>query len=107
MRVVQRQYAVVEAPSVLGLKSTGVDRLAQCVLENGLAARVNARYAGRVDPPQSISKRDPAVGLEVTIYNPALDEHGSAGRGLTGALAAALGTSAPWRDSGPSTRSAL
>lgn len=36
-----------------------------------------------------------AVGLELTIYNPRLDEDGSAGRGLAGMLAAALGTAAP------------
>ncbi len=38
-----------------------------------------------------------AVGLEVTIYNPALDEDGRAGRELTNVLAAALGASAPQR----------
>ena len=36
-----------------------------------------------------------AVGLEVTIYNPRLDEDGDAGRGLADVLAAALGTAAP------------
>ena len=36
-----------------------------------------------------------AVGLEVTIYNPDLDEHGAAGRALADLLAEALGTSAP------------
>jgi len=36
-----------------------------------------------------------AVGLEVAIYNPRLDEDGSAGRGLADVLAAALGTAAP------------
>ena len=38
-----------------------------------------------------------AVGLEVTIYNPALDHDGSAGRGLTHAIAAALATAAARR----------
>jgi arginase len=38
-----------------------------------------------------------AVGMEVTIYNPALDQDGRAGRELTNVLVAALGTSAPWR----------
>jgi len=33
-----------------------------------------------------------AVGIEVAIYNPSLDEDGSAGRGLADVLAAALGT---------------
>jgi arginase len=36
-----------------------------------------------------------AAGLEVTIYNPALDEGGTAGRELTNLLVAALGPSAP------------
>jgi len=36
-----------------------------------------------------------AVGLEITIYNPRLDEDGSAGRGLADVLVAALGTAAP------------
>lgn len=36
-----------------------------------------------------------AVGIEITIYNPALDEDGKAGRELTDLLVAALGTSAP------------
>ena len=35
-----------------------------------------------------------AVGIEVTIYNPYLDEDGSAGRGLADILATALGTAA-------------
>jgi len=38
-----------------------------------------------------------AVGLEVTIYNPKLDESGAAGRKLTEVLAEALGTGAPAR----------
>jgi arginase len=36
-----------------------------------------------------------AVGLEITIYNPGLDEDGRAGRGLADVLAATLGTAAP------------
>jgi arginase len=36
-----------------------------------------------------------AVGIEITIYNPHLDEDGSAGRGLADILAAALGTAVP------------
>lgn len=35
-----------------------------------------------------------AIGLEITIYNPSLDEGGSAGRGLADVLVAALGTAA-------------
>jgi arginase len=36
-----------------------------------------------------------AVGLEITIYNPRLDEDGSAGRGLVDVLAKALGAASP------------
>lgn len=36
-----------------------------------------------------------AIGLEITVYNPRLDEDGKAGRGLADVLSAALGTAAP------------
>jgi len=36
-----------------------------------------------------------AAGIEITIYNPRLDEDGGAGRGLADVLATALGTAAP------------
>jgi arginase len=35
-----------------------------------------------------------AVGIEITIYNPRLDEDGSAGRSLADSIAAAAGTAA-------------
>jgi arginase len=57
--VVHRQYAVIEAPSILGLKPTGVDGLAERVLENGLATRIHARRSCRVEPPQFTGTRDP------------------------------------------------
>jgi hypothetical protein len=47
-----RRYAIIEAPSILGLPSTGAERLGQCLLNHGLAERLNARYAGRVDRSQ-------------------------------------------------------
>ena len=37
---------------------------------------------------------DRATGIEIAIYNPRLDEDGSAGRGLVNTLAAALGSAA-------------
>jgi arginase len=42
-----------------------------------------------------------AIGLEVAIYNPNLDEDGSAGRGLADLLAEALGAGARSGDLGP------
>jgi arginase len=54
-----RRYAVIEAPSVLGLKPTGVDKLPDRLLEAGLAERLQARRAGRVDTPPYRFERDP------------------------------------------------
>ena len=45
------RYAIVEAPSVLGLKPTGVDGLAAALLRHGLADRLGARVAVRLTPP--------------------------------------------------------
>jgi arginase len=58
----QRRYAIIEAPSVLGLKPTGVDRLPQTLLENRLAERVDARHAGRVEPLPYNPERDASTG---------------------------------------------
>jgi arginase len=60
--VQRRPYAVIEAASILGLKPTGVDGLARTLLEHGLAERVNARHARRVEPPPYSPDRDPATG---------------------------------------------
>jgi hypothetical protein len=59
MGVFQRRYSVVEAPSILGLKPTGVDRLAVSLVENGLVAGLKARHGGRVEPPSYSAERDP------------------------------------------------
>jgi arginase len=59
MSMVLKHYAVIEAPSTLGLKPTGVDQLAQRLLDNGLATRIHARRAGRLEPPQFTGTRDP------------------------------------------------
>jgi arginase len=55
-----RHYAVLEAPSIFGLRSSGVDRLPEVLLNNGLADRLHARRAGRVTPSIARSPdRDP------------------------------------------------
>ena len=59
----RRRYAVIEAPSILGLKPTGVDRLPQALLDNHLADRLDARYAGRVEPLPFSHDRDPATAV--------------------------------------------
>lgn len=61
-----RRYAILEAPSVLGLRPTGVEDLSRALLELGLATRLHARLAGRVEPPDHDPERDP----ETKMLNP-------------------------------------
>lgn len=58
-----RRYAIVEAPSVLGLFPAGVERLPEALLDAGLAGVLGARHAGRVNPPPYDPRRDPVTGL--------------------------------------------
>lgn len=59
-------FAIVEAPSVLGLFPGGVETLPQALLAAGLAERLDARHAGRVDPPPYDAEPDP----ETLLLNP-------------------------------------
>jgi arginase len=55
-----RQYAFLEAPSILGLRPSGVERLPSALLGHGLAERVQGLRAGRVTPDDPYSEeRDP------------------------------------------------
>jgi arginase len=56
-------YAIIEAPSVLGLFPAGVERLPEALLGAGLDASLGARRAGRVVPPRYDPVRDAATGL--------------------------------------------
>jgi arginase len=56
-------YAIIEAPSVLGLFPGGVEHLPSALLDAGLAGAVGARRAGLVVPPPYDPNRDPATGL--------------------------------------------
>jgi arginase len=60
------RFAVIDAPSVLGLRPTGVEHLPGALKAAGLLAALNADYAGRVEPPPYDSRRDP----ETLILNP-------------------------------------
>ena len=54
------RYAIIEAPSILGLKPTGVERLPSVLLQHGLADQLRARRAGRVVPAVAYNaERDP------------------------------------------------
>ena len=56
-------YAIIEAPSILGLFPSGVEQLPDALLAAGFADRIGARQAGRVSPPPYDSRRDPVTGL--------------------------------------------
>jgi arginase len=43
-------FAILEAPSILGLTPSGVEGLPDALLAAGLATRLDARYAGRAEP---------------------------------------------------------
>jgi arginase len=57
------RYAVLAAPSVLGLFPKGVETLPSALLGAGLAERLGADHAGQVDPPPYDPRRDEATGL--------------------------------------------
>jgi arginase len=56
-------YAVIEAPSNLGLFPSGVERLPDAVLAAGFADRIRARRVGRVSPPPYDPRRDAVTEL--------------------------------------------
>jgi arginase len=59
----ETRYAIVEAPSNLGLAPTGVDTLPEALLRAGLIDRLAARHAGRVVPRHAYDdRRDRANG---------------------------------------------
>ena len=57
-----KRYAIVEAPSILGLKPTGVELLPERLLANGLAEQIQARRAARVETPEYDAHRDSETG---------------------------------------------
>ena len=69
-------FAVVRAPSGLGLRATGVEGLADALLGHGLAEALGARAATTVAAPPGSGVRDPASGVlngpEIVAYAVAL-----------------------------------
>jgi arginase len=54
--------AVLEAPSILGLRPTGVEMMPDALIRAGLLDRLRARHAGRVEPDAAYdTTRDPAT----------------------------------------------
>lgn len=44
------RFAVIEAPSILGLRPSGVETLSEALIRAGLMGCLDARHAGRVTP---------------------------------------------------------
>jgi arginase len=59
-------FAVIDAPSILGLRPTGVELLPDALKAAGLLAELHAEYAGRVEPLPYNPRRD----SETLILNP-------------------------------------
>ncbi|MDH6594021.1 arginase [Variovorax sp. TBS-050B] len=55
--------AIIEAPSSLGLATEGVEQLPARLLEFGLAERIGARHAGRLQVPSKQPGPDPGTGV--------------------------------------------
>lgn len=58
-----RCYTVLEAPSTLGLRTEGVERLPDRLLELGFADRIGAHRAGRLRVPPKDPVPDPGTGV--------------------------------------------
>ena len=61
MAKTSRSYAVICAPSNLGLRPTGVEKLADRLLDHGLTGKLKARIAGRLETPPFSVERDAAT----------------------------------------------
>lgn len=77
------RFAIIEAPSALGLWPSGVECAPEVLLQLGLARALDARRAGRVEPPDYDPVRDPDTKMlnpqGIAEYSPRLaDEVGAA-----------------------------
>ncbi|HTE41863.1 MAG TPA: arginase family protein [Steroidobacteraceae bacterium] len=59
MQSVTARFAIIEAPSPLGLRPEGVEELAGDLLNKGFAQRLGARNAGVLTPPPYDNQREP------------------------------------------------
>ena len=56
-------YVIIEAPSILGLSSQGVDRLPDVLLGAGLPSASARGASGRIEPPRYDSRRDEKTNM--------------------------------------------
>jgi arginase len=66
-----QRFAMIDAPSILGLRPTGVEHLPEAVKAAGLLKRLDAEYAGKVSTLEYDSKRDE----ETLLLNPEAIRH--------------------------------
>jgi arginase len=57
------QFTIIEAPSILGLRPTGVQHLPEALKAAGLMSELRADYGGRVSPLSYSSERDKSTLL--------------------------------------------
>lgn len=57
------QFSIIDAPSILGLKPTGVENLPEALKNAGLIQGLQAEYAGRINALPYNSKRDKSTLL--------------------------------------------
>jgi len=67
-----RRFAIVQAPSGLGLRASGVEKLGDVLLDLGLRRALGARSVGTVWPPRPSEVVDPSSGIlngpEIAAY---------------------------------------
>jgi arginase len=69
------RFAILEAPSILGLRPTGVETLPEALLEAGLLERLPGRQAGRIAPRAAYDPdRDP---VSLTLNAAGIAEYSS------------------------------
>ena len=60
------RYSIIDAPSILGLRPTGVEHLPEALKAAGLLEKLNAEYAGRVQPS---SQYNPEHDKRTLLFN--------------------------------------
>jgi arginase len=58
-----QQFTIIDAPSILGLRPTGVEHLPEALKAAGLMSALRAEYGGRVSPLSYSSERDKSTLL--------------------------------------------
>jgi arginase len=75
-KIVMIRFAIIEAPSPLGLWPSGVERTPEVLLQLGLARALGGRHAGRIEPPGYHPVRDQATRMlnpqGIADYSPRL-----------------------------------